>query len=96
MTELFLAVLDRSVIGCYVILVILLIRILFRYSPKRFSYLLWMIAFLALILPIDLVSDFSVRPDLSSVTRRRSSNVDRWRRQNSRFLYLPHHSRRRM
>ncbi|MFR9255089.1 MAG: M56 family metallopeptidase [Merdibacter sp.] len=68
MTELFLAVLDRSVIGCYVILVILLIRILFRYSPKRFSYLLWMIAFLALILPIDLVSDFSVRPDLSSVT----------------------------
>ena len=68
MTELFLAVLDRSVIGCYVILAILLIRILFRYSPKRFSYLLWMIAFLALILPIDLVSDFSVRPDLSSVT----------------------------
>ena len=68
MTELFLAVLDRSVIGCYVILVILLIRILFRYSPKRFSYLLWMIAFLALILPINLVSDFSVRPDLSSVT----------------------------
>ena len=31
MTELFLAVLDRSVIGWYVILAILLLRILFRY-----------------------------------------------------------------
>ena len=32
MTELFLAVLDRSVIGCYVILVILLIRIPVSYT----------------------------------------------------------------
>lgn len=64
----FLAVLDRSVIGAYVILIVLAVRLLLRSVPKKFTCLLWFAAFLALILPVSFSSDFSFRPDLSDVT----------------------------
>lgn len=60
MTELFLKVLDMSLLGSYVILGILVLRLLFAKAPKIISYLLWIVAFLRLLIPFSLTGSFSL------------------------------------
>lgn len=68
MNELFLVILDRTMIGSYVILVILGLRFLLKNMSKRFSYLLWISAFLVLSIPIQVNGSYSLQPDLNEIT----------------------------
>lgn len=67
MNELFLMFLDRTIIGSYVIAIVLVFRYFLKKIPKRFSYLLWIVAFLTLCLPIQFQSGYSLQPDLNGV-----------------------------
>lgn len=62
MVNIFLKVLELSLVGCYVILFVLAARVLLRKSPKWCSYLLWSVVFLRLILPVVPESNFSLVP----------------------------------
>ncbi len=68
MPYLFLHVLNLSLIGSYIILIVLLARVLLRKSPKWCSYLLWGVVFVRLILPVFPESEFSLIPDGLSVS----------------------------
>ena len=68
MNELFLVILDRTMIGSYVILVILGLRFLLKNISKRFSYLLWISAFLVLSISIQVNGSYSLQPDLNEIT----------------------------
>ena len=65
MTNLFMTVLDMTLKGSFVILTVYIIRWwlkLFDY-PRRFSYLLWGIVLLRLLLPVSIASPLSRLPD---------------------------------
>ena len=65
MTNLFMSVLDMTLKGSFVILTVYIIRWwlkLFDY-PRRFSYLLWGIVLLRLLLPVSIASPLSRLPD---------------------------------
>ena len=65
MTNLFMSVLDMTLKGSFVILTVCIIRWwlkLFDY-PRRFSYLLWGIVLLRLLLPVSIASPLSRLPD---------------------------------
>lgn len=68
MNELYLFILDRTMIGSYVILVILGLRFLLKNMSKQFSYLLWISAFLVLSIPIQVTGSYSLQPDLNRIT----------------------------
>ncbi|MBR5286266.1 MAG: hypothetical protein IKU30_05145 [Clostridia bacterium] len=60
MTALFNTVLDMSINGGVVILIILIMRALLRKAPKRYSYLLWSVVGFRLACPISFKSIFSI------------------------------------
>ncbi len=62
MNNLFLTVLNMSLTSSYVILIILLIRLPLRRSPKIISYSLWSVAAFRLICPISFESVLSLLP----------------------------------
>ncbi|WOO34747.1 M56 family metallopeptidase [Anaerocolumna sp. AGMB13020] len=62
MEKLFFAILNMSLLSCYVILFVLGIRLLLGKSPKVFSYCLWGVVFLKLICPVTLESMISLIP----------------------------------
>ncbi len=65
MEALFLQVLNMSITAGYVILAVLLVRLLLKQAPKKYSYLLWSVVAFRLICPVSFssgVSIFNVRP----------------------------------
>ena len=62
MTEVFETVLNMSMIGSFTIAAVLLARLLFVKSPKKYSYVLWGVVFLRLAIPCFPVSNFGVIP----------------------------------
>lgn len=62
MDQLFLQIVNMSITSSYVILLVILIRLLLKKSPKIYSYILWSIVFLRLILPFSFHSIFSFIP----------------------------------
>ncbi len=60
MRGLFFGVLNMSVTSCYVIAAVLLVRLLLRKAPKKYSYLLWSAAAFRLVCPISFASVVSV------------------------------------
>lgn len=60
MDKLFLQIINMSITSSYVILFIIVIRFFLKKAPKIFSYGLWGIAFLRLILPFSFESIFSL------------------------------------
>ena len=54
--------LTASIHGSIVILAVLLLRLLLRKSPKKYICLLWLLAGLRLLLPIQIRSDLSLQP----------------------------------
>jgi len=62
METLFLRLVDMSLISSYCIVIVLLIRLLLRKSPKVFSYLLWIAVFARLAFPLMLESPISLVP----------------------------------
>lgn len=61
--ELFRTVLGLSIVGSYIILLLLPIRWLLRKAPRWCSYLLWGIVFLRLICPVFPETGFSLIPE---------------------------------
>lgn len=58
--QLFNTFLNMSITGAYIIIAVMLIRLLLRKSPKIFSYCLWLIPALRLILPFSFSSVLSI------------------------------------
>lgn len=60
MDSVFLKLLNMSITASYVILAILLMRLLLRKAPKKYSYLLWSAAAFRLCCPVSFSSVFSL------------------------------------
>lgn len=63
MQELFLELVQLSLIGSLFVLAVMFVRIIFRKAPKWLFCLLWGVVALRLICPISVESDFSLVPD---------------------------------
>ncbi|SMC55075.1 M56 family metallopeptidase [Papillibacter cinnamivorans] len=65
MEGLFLKILNMSITGGYVILAVVLIRLLLRRAPKKYSYFLWAVVFFRLVCPVSFssaISIFGIKP----------------------------------
>lgn len=62
MSELFLTVLNMSLTASYVILLVILVRLLLKKSPKYISYALWSVVAFRLIIPFSFENKFSLMP----------------------------------
>ncbi len=60
MEALFLKMVNMSITASYVILALLLIRLLLKKAPKKYSYLLWSAALFRLICPVSFSAVFSI------------------------------------
>lgn len=60
MVSLFLTLLDMSITASYVILAILIMRLLLKKAPKKYSYALWAVAGFRLVCPISFQSVLSL------------------------------------
>ncbi len=56
----FLKVLNMSITAGYVILAVVLIRLLLRRAPKKYSYLLWSVVLFRLVCPVSFASVVSL------------------------------------
>ena len=54
--------LTASIHGSIVILAVILLRLLLRKTPKKYICLLWLLAGIRLLMPIEIRSDFSLQP----------------------------------
>lgn len=63
MDTLFQNVLTASFHGSVVILAVLILRPLLKNTPKKFLCLLWMLAFLRLLMPFEIQSSMSLQPE---------------------------------
>ena len=63
MRQVFDTVLNMSVTGAFVILIVLAIRLFLKKAPKKFSYLLWAVVAIRLCCPISLSLPVSVIPE---------------------------------
>lgn len=62
MDGLFLEILNLSLYGSFAIVAVLILRFLLKKSPKSISYGLWLVVFLALILPVRIKTSYSPMP----------------------------------
>lgn len=62
MDGLFLGILNLSLYGSFAIAAVLILRFLLKKSPKSISYGLWLVVFLALILPVRIKTSYSPMP----------------------------------
>ena len=60
MEAVFSKLLDMSLTAAYVIVAILLIRLLLKKAPKKYSYVLWLVAAFRLVCPVSVESAFSL------------------------------------
>ena len=60
MVNLFLTILDMSITASYVILAILVVRLLLKKAPKKYSYALWAVAGFRLVCPVSFQSVLSL------------------------------------
>ena len=68
MSVLFRDVVNASFYGSIIILTVLLLRLVLRKAPKKYICLLWVLAGLRLLCPIEIESGFSLQPDLDPLT----------------------------
>lgn len=55
-------IVDRSVIACYCVLLIFLVRLFLKRIGRKYCYYLWMVVFFNLCIPFSVVSSFSLIP----------------------------------
>lgn len=60
LNSLFIRILNMSITAGYCIAAVLLIRLLFRKAPRKYLYVLWLVAAFRLICPVSLSTDFSL------------------------------------
>lgn len=63
MTELFLKIVNMSIMAGWLVLVVLVARLLLKRAPKWISCLLWALVAVRLVCPVSLESVFSLMPD---------------------------------
>lgn len=63
LVHLFGKIVSMSLIGCYVIGVVFLVRLLLRKCERKYAYFLWLVVFVNLCLPISINAPFSLIPD---------------------------------
>ena len=60
MTDIFIKVINMSIVGTMAIFIVLITRMLIKNRPKIFSYALWFLVFFRLICPISFSSAYSL------------------------------------
>jgi len=60
--DVFLSILNMSIVGSFVIVAVCLARILLKKAPKSVSYLLWLVVGFRLLFPFSIESTFSLIP----------------------------------
>ena len=66
MKEIFTGFLSVSIASSLVICLVLLLRLIFKKVPKALVCLLWMLVFVRLLLPFEIETSFSLRPETPS------------------------------
>lgn len=61
--ELFVCILEMSIVALPIILAVLVFRLVLRKAPKIFSYLLWIVVLVRLLCPVVFKADFGIWPD---------------------------------
>lgn len=69
MSGMFVTVLNMSLTASYVALAVMLVRLLLGKSPRVFSYALWLVVFVRLVLPVSLESNYSLVPRQTNAVR---------------------------
>ncbi len=67
-TNLFPSVLELTAVGSVIILFVIAARLFLRKAPKIFSYALWSIVLIRLLIPISIPSPVSAVPEIPSVS----------------------------
>ena len=62
LTQVFIRVLNLSLMGAFVILAVLAVRLVLRRAPRRYSLWLWAVVFFRLACPITLQSALALLP----------------------------------
>ena len=57
--------LTASIHGSVVILAVILLRLVLRKTPKKYICLLWLLAGIRLLMPIEIRSDLSLQPEFT-------------------------------
>ena len=65
MAQFFGNLLNASFHGSIVILAVILLRLILRKTPKKYICLLWLLAGIRLLMPIEIRSDFSLQPEFA-------------------------------
>ena len=73
--QLFPDVLNISAVASVVILFVLLARLLLRRAPKLFSYALWLVVLLRLLVPVTIHSPVSVVPEVQATSEQQINQV---------------------
>lgn len=60
MTNIFYKILNLSLDASYIIILVLLLRLLLKKAPKKYSFLLWILVFVKLVVPFSFESDFTL------------------------------------
>ena len=68
--DLFISILKTSLSGGIIILLVLLLRLVFRKTPKALICLCWMVAILRLLLPFQIETNWSLQPSTAVLTNR--------------------------
>lgn len=68
MRELFTGILSVSISGSLLILLTLAVRLIFKKAPKVFICCLWLIVILRMLIPFQLQTSWTLRPELPVVT----------------------------
>ena len=71
MRELFQNVLTASFHGSIVILVVMLLRLVLKRTPKKFFCMLWLLAGVRLLMPFEIQSSMSLQPNTAAVVEER-------------------------
>lgn len=67
MTTLFINLLNRSITAGWIVLAVMILRILLRKMPKRFTCMLWALVGVRLLLPFSVESIFSLIPSAKTL-----------------------------
>lgn len=68
MKDIFAGILSVSISGSLLICLALLIRLIFKKTPKALICILWLVIFLRLLIPIQLETPWSLRPEMPKIT----------------------------
>lgn len=75
MGDFFGVILRMSLTASAVIVAVLLVRLLLRRAPRRYSYLLWLIVLVRLVFPAALQTEYGLIPDLSGISENGGENA---------------------